>query len=321
MRTAIPLTVLVTGLACSLFTAPAQARARVFVASYGSDSNPCTFGSPCKTFQHAVDIVDPGGEVTAIDSAGFGPISITNKSVTITSPNGVEAGIVIPSGGTGISISAGSTNAVVTLQGLTIDGAGVGAAGISLIGAGSLTIENCVVRNQTSYGIALAPTLTASQISNILISHTLVTNNGIHGIYVQPTGSGDVTAVFNHVEAVNNAQTGIGVYGNLSTGKVFANVTDSVSASNGGDGFVALTTSGNSFTGMFLLRSLTTRNGNNGALVDGSGALIYASQTMMTFNSVGFEARNNGLAFSYQDNTIDGNQGNVSPTPQAVAKQ
>ena len=61
MRTAIPLTVLVTGLACSLFTAPAQARARVFVASYGNDSNPCTFGSPCKTFQQAVNVVDPNG--------------------------------------------------------------------------------------------------------------------------------------------------------------------------------------------------------------------------------------------------------------------
>src|SRR6516165_6570655 len=40
----------------------------------------------------------PGGEVTAIDSAGFGPITIT-QSVTITSPNGVEAGIVPTAGG------------------------------------------------------------------------------------------------------------------------------------------------------------------------------------------------------------------------------
>jgi hypothetical protein len=58
-----------------LSTAPAHAAARdrVFVASYGSDTNPCTFGSPCKTFQVAVDAVEAGGEVTAIDSAGFGP--------------------------------------------------------------------------------------------------------------------------------------------------------------------------------------------------------------------------------------------------------
>jgi len=53
MRTAIPLTMLATALACSLAATAAQARARVFVASYGSDSNPCTFLSPCRNFQQA----------------------------------------------------------------------------------------------------------------------------------------------------------------------------------------------------------------------------------------------------------------------------
>src|ERR1700758_1197202 len=106
MRNATPFALLATTLACALLAAPAQAqRDRVFVASYGNDSNPCTFGSPCKTFQQAVNVVDAGGEVTAIDSAGFGPISIT-KAVTVTSPDGVEAGIVPVSGGDGITISA-----------------------------------------------------------------------------------------------------------------------------------------------------------------------------------------------------------------------
>ena len=111
MRIAIPLTVLATALACLLATAPANARARVFVASYGNDSNPCSFGAPCRNFQQAVDVVDPGGEVTAIDSAGFGPISI-NKSVSITSPSGVEAGIVPVSGGDAITISAGPNDVI-----------------------------------------------------------------------------------------------------------------------------------------------------------------------------------------------------------------
>src|SRR5215471_18062583 len=106
MRTAILLTMLATAFACSLATAPAHARARTFVASYGNDSNPCTFGSPCKTFQVAVNAVDAGGEVTAIDSAGFGPISIS-KAVTITSPDGVEAGIVANAGADAIDINAG----------------------------------------------------------------------------------------------------------------------------------------------------------------------------------------------------------------------
>jgi len=51
--------------------AHAAARDRVFVASYGNDSNPCTFLSPCKTFAQAVSVVAVNGEVTAIDSAGL----------------------------------------------------------------------------------------------------------------------------------------------------------------------------------------------------------------------------------------------------------
>src|SRR6516225_632830 len=118
MRTQLPFAVLAAAFACSLATTPANARARVFVASYGSDSNPCTFGSPCKTFQHAHDVVDAGGEVTAIDSAGFGPISIT-KAVTITSPDGVEAGVVAAAGGNPITINAQPSDAIV-LRGLTL---------------------------------------------------------------------------------------------------------------------------------------------------------------------------------------------------------
>src|SRR6516162_11875979 len=111
MRTQLPFVLIATALACSLATTPANARARVFVASYGNDSNPCTFGSPCKTFQHAHDIVDAGGEVTAIDSAGFGPIIIT-KAVTITSPDGVEAGIVPGASGNAILIGVGTSDTV-----------------------------------------------------------------------------------------------------------------------------------------------------------------------------------------------------------------
>ena len=82
MRIAIPLTVLATALVCLLTSAPAHARARVFVASYGNDANSCTFGSPCKTFQHAHDVVDAGGEVTAIQPApqnGCGRLSSGDK--------------------------------------------------------------------------------------------------------------------------------------------------------------------------------------------------------------------------------------------------
>jgi hypothetical protein len=57
----------------------AAARDRTFVASYGTDSGSCTFGSPCKIFQFAVNNTAVGGEVTAIDSAGFQPVTISNS--------------------------------------------------------------------------------------------------------------------------------------------------------------------------------------------------------------------------------------------------
>jgi hypothetical protein len=48
---------------------PALATAqRTFVASYGSDANPCSMGQPCRTF--AAAIAQAGGDAVALDSAG-----------------------------------------------------------------------------------------------------------------------------------------------------------------------------------------------------------------------------------------------------------
>jgi hypothetical protein len=201
MRFAIPL--LAAALACSLASAPAHARARVFVASYGNDSNPCTFGSPCKTFQQAVTIVDAGGEVTAIDSAGFGPITIT-KAVTITSPAGVEAGIVPNPGGDAIDINAGPNDTVV-LSGLTLNGAGSQGQGIRLNSGLRLEIINCVIRNFTFDGILFIPTAFAS----LLISNTIVSDSG-DGVTLSSFRGGAIIAALDHI-SINNNQYGVNV--------------------------------------------------------------------------------------------------------------
>ena len=59
--------------------------------------------------------------------------------------------MLVPSGGTGITINAGPTD-VINLRGLIIEGAGVGQNGIIFNTGGVLTIENCVVRNLTGNG-------------------------------------------------------------------------------------------------------------------------------------------------------------------------
>jgi hypothetical protein len=203
MRIVVSMTVLATALACSLASVPAHARARVFVASYGNDSNPCTFLSPCKTFQQAVNVVDAGGEVTAIDSAGFGPVTITNKSVTISSPAGVEAGIVPTAGGAAIDITAASPQ-TITLRGLTLTGGGIAAKGIYLssTAGGALNVIDCVVKDFTDSGIAIQP---SSGTTTVAISNTYSLNNGADGIRIAPTNTADVRASIAQSTANNNA--------------------------------------------------------------------------------------------------------------------
>jgi hypothetical protein len=196
------LSLLVTVLVCLLPVSPAMAqRARVFVASYGSDSNTCTFGSPCKTFQNAVNVVAAGGEVTAIDSAGFGPVTISH-AVTITSPNGVEAGIAAAAGNYAVTVNAGSSD-VVVLSGLTLEGAASASIGIVFNSGAEMEVVNCAIRNYTAIGISIAPSAPAS----ILVSNTVISDIQ-YGIYLQPNAGGSIVAAFNGV-TINNAQYGI----------------------------------------------------------------------------------------------------------------
>jgi len=323
MRTAIPLTVLVTGLACSLFTAPAQARARTFVASYGSDSNPCTFGSPCKTFQHAVDVVDFEGEVTAIDSAGFGPINITS-SVTITSPPGVEAGIAAPApGGAAITINTTAAGETITLSGLTLDGARVSnSTGISFKGSlGFLNVRDCVIRNFSQDGIDFS-TVQGGYLS---VSDTVVSDNGDAGIAYFPTNQiASASITLNRVEMLNNGLYGFFLWGAPSTpspgsGPIVANVVEST-ASGSAFGFYALTADNHTPVLISLLHSVATGNGGAGLHADGVGAAISAAKSMVTGNAKDWEIVNSGSVVSFGDNYFIGNAA-TSGSPPLVPQQ
>jgi hypothetical protein len=305
MRTAIPLTVLATALACSLAIAPAQARARVFVASYGTDFNACTFGSPCKTFQHAVDVVDAGGEVTAIDSAGFGPMFI-GKAVSITSPLGIEAGIVPNAGATtAIDVSAGPNDAVV-LRGLTVSGGGA-PAGILFNSGASLTLENCVISGFTD-GIKFIPNTT----TKLFISNSQISGNSSSGIFVFPSGSGTTSVSLSHVETNNNGNWGTLVDGaNLAGGQIGASISDSVASGNGDTGYYGKAGS----VLMTIFRSVANFNGQDAVVADGNGATINLSRSMLQFSGHGDWATtfNGGSIVSWQDNAITFSPGNATP--------
>jgi hypothetical protein len=304
------LALLVTVLVCLLPAAPAQAqRARVFVASYGSDANPCTFGSPCKTFQNAVNVVAQGGEVTAIDSAGFGPIAISH-AVTITSPNGVEAGIAAPaSGGSAITINAGAGDNIV-LNGLTLDGDNVASTnGITFSTGGTLTILNSAIRNFGNNGIFFQ----SGDVAQLSVANTLFVNNGGVGIGIAGEFSGGTVCVLDHVVMENNALVGLSV-GSFGQ-PVKVTVSDSVIANNPADGIDA---SGESPTVVrIMVRTSTIANNGTGLSATNNGAAIRVTRSTITGNGTAWSTTTGGVVTSYGDNNIDDNTAanTEPPTP------
>jgi len=132
---------------------PAWAAQRTFVSRSGADSNPCTTDQPCRSFAAAIAVTNPNGEVVAIDSAGYGPVTVT-QGVTILAPLGVHAGVTVTAGD-GITVNAAATD-VVILRNLYLNAQG-GFRGITLNSANALYIEHCTVSGFDVIGIDLRP--------------------------------------------------------------------------------------------------------------------------------------------------------------------
>src|SRR5262249_31303704 len=157
---------------------------------------------PCRTFQHAHNVVAVDGEIDVLDPAGYGALTI-GKAISIQGHG--FAGIGVTSGATGITINAGPSD-VINLNGLLIDGTGVGNVGIVFNVGRSLTVESCVIRRFVNDGIDFGPNASSGRLA---VSSTQIANNGGAGIAVIPGAGGGAQAVFNHVEAVNNGADGI----------------------------------------------------------------------------------------------------------------
>jgi hypothetical protein len=305
-----------TCVASLLLAAGARAQApRTFVASTGSDSNPCSRTAPCRTFQAAINAVSAGGEVVALDSAGYGtvggPITI-GKSVTVTAPDGVFAGVNIPSnGGNGIEIFALPTDTVV-LRGLTIEMMASHNAAIAFFGGAALHVENCVVRGPGGgdEGLLFFPATT----SNLYVTDSTFTGNGA-GIFASislPSGSPTVFATIDHVNFNGNG-AGL-IVSDLSK----VNLRDSVIS---GSTSVAIQFGSSIATGITvelnIEKCLLTSSfiGVSAAVVDGDTGIVRISNSTVTDNSVvGLVQGPNITLLSRGNNTIQGNGMDVSGT-------
>src|SRR6266702_5331796 len=225
----------------------------------GSDANAssqCHCSTPCRTFATAAANTLADGEITVLDPGDYGGLTII-RSISINNDSGGEASITVSQNTTGIIVNAVNGASYVNLRGITIQGVGFGTTtGLRFNTGLFLTMTNCVVRNHTGNGIELFP----SSNSTLEVSNVVSADNGGRGIFLKPSGSGTVKAVFNRVEAYNNSNTGIQVDGSGSTGSVAATATDSVSAGNGANGFLAFSNAGTAPTSLMVVRSTAANN-------------------------------------------------------------
>jgi Right handed beta helix region len=251
-----------------LATAPAHAaRQHTFVASYGNDSNVCSFLSPCATFQYALSQTVSGGEITAIDSDGFGPLNIT-QSVTITGAPGAEANVPPVTGGSSVAINGNGSGINVTLRNLTINGEGVGYNGIEIDQAASVTVINCTITdfyqptNNLNAGNGIWISM-YSQTGNLTVTNSVLSNNGQAGIYIGAA----TNALIDNVVVTGNAVYGIYDF-------------------EGGDTTVA------------IANSFISQNGT-GVFLEAFSTTISIDNTVVTGNGIGIDAYPYGTPYMH----------------------
>ena len=298
--------------AAFLASASASAQVRTFVASTGSDTNPCSRTAPCRTFQAAVNATAPGGEVVALNSAGFGTNVPINKAISIVAPSGVYAGVTVSSGD-GIDINAGPSDTVI-LRGLTIIQQGsVGEFGVAFNSGRTLHIESCVVNGFTTSqpGTFFAGVLFDST-GNLEVKDSIMRGNDV-GIGVTAARPGKAVAAIDHVRLEGNR-----LYGLEALDGSIVTVRDSL-ASDNGTGFAANSSAGAPVQ-LYIENCVASNNRGTG----GTGILSFAldavvsvkvSNSTVTNNSIGLQTVGPlAVLLSRGNNTVEGNTTATSGT-------
>jgi hypothetical protein len=171
---------LLTSLGFLALSSVASAQAtRTWVSGVGDDVNPCSRTAPGKTFAGAISKTAAKGVISILDPGGFGTVTIT-KSITID--GGGTEGSILASLANGVIINAAATD-VVILRNLTIDGVGNGLAGVRILSAGAVYIENCRIRLMTTGIEDVTTALTGTQ---IFVKDTLIEECSGNGISMTP---------------------------------------------------------------------------------------------------------------------------------------
>ena len=298
---------------------------RTFVSGGGLDSNACSLAAPCRGFAAALAQTLPGGEVVVLDSAGYGPVTIS-QAVTLVAPSGVYAGISVFAGA-GITINAAAGDKV-TLRGLTINGLG-GATGIAFNSGNALYLDGIVVSGFTG-GVGVAAglgsgtadlfiqdsafrdnatglsTVTTSGILTLAVERSMFERNGV-GASISGNTLGSI-----HGSTLAGGGTGLAAGSAGHTVKV--ELRDCTISDNTGNGVVAVT-GGTTSTALSVVSSLISGN-LIGLDAVGSANGIYASDSTITRNTTGINFSASATLISGGDNRLinNGTDGSFSST-------
>jgi hypothetical protein len=290
--------IVIAGLALAgLGATPAMAQSnRTFVSGHGDDSNPCTVTFPCRSFAYAITQTNAGGEITTMDAAGYGLVTI-DKAISITNDGAGEAGISVGSAVNGITINVGDSD-VVNLRGLTLIGNGVGISGIAFIGSGTLNVINCTIRDNAQYGISVTPSFNGQ----VLIADTTTANNATAGVFATGDSGGGLTLSLSHVKIINNG-FGSGGSGFKMTGGTaaygFATIDNSLIAENGTG--LQISASGSNTITAFVVNSNILNNAASVSVGAGSSIKLEKTAIATAFNG---GITNNGVIKSFGDNAV-----------------
>ncbi|WP_332801997.1 beta strand repeat-containing protein [Sphingomonas sp. RT2P30] len=290
---------------------------RTWVSGTGNDANACTRSAPCLTFAGAFANTLAGGEISCVDGADYGGLTITRAVAIVCDAAGAH---VLVGNGDGIVVNAGASDAV-TLSGLDIS-TNPGnpfvtpLSGIKLLSAGSLTIANTQLRGFAgSYAVEIVPT--APLVSVLLDRVSVARSPGSTGasMLVSPASGGTARVAILHSRFDASRAQGVHFDSVGKTGvTISALIQDSLFVSNDA-GLVATARVGMGTISLTVLGTTFSRN-TNAAIIIGAVTALFGNSTIST-NGTGLVVQDGAVVRSAGDNRLGGNTVDGAFTSQA----
>jgi hypothetical protein len=279
-------------------------RTRTFVSGVGVDTGTCPPATPCRTFAYALTQTAGGGEIIAVDTAGFGAVTITQPITILAVPGALASIAADGSVAADIIINANTTDSV-SLKNIVFDSTGV-ADGIDFNSGGFLHVENCTFTNFTGNGINVTRSAAADMASVFIDDSTFRETN--NGVFVRSTGAG--SKAFVTIDRSSFKKGGIGLAANENCRAV---VRDSVFSGMTLDGVLAFDTVGANPSEVLLERtSISNCAVAVTAFATAGSATVRISDSSIIDNADGLSAAAFGQILGRQQgtlgtNTVEGN--------------